>query len=147
MRKWCCLAMTMLFGVAGCGDGIKRVPVEGEILAVGQPVSNASIQFLPAEGTPGQGAIGVSDKDGKFTVISSRQSDAGIPPGKYKVIVSRFMDRDGTILPNDAKQADYPDAKESVPPPYCTPNSPLEVTITEGGALKVEIPVKLKGKL
>jgi hypothetical protein len=145
MRKWCYLVVTMI-GIVGCGDGIERVPIQGEILAVGKPVPNASIQFLPAEGTIGQGAIGVSDQDGKFTVISSRQSDEGIPPGKYKVIVSRFMDKDGTILPSDAKQADFPDAVESVPPPYCTTNSPIEVTIAEGGVVKVELPVKLKGK-
>jgi hypothetical protein len=143
---WYCLVTTILIGVAGCGDGLKRVPIQGEIVAAGQPVSGASIQFLPAEGTPGQGAIGVSDQQGKFTVISSRQSDEGIPPGKYKVIVSRFMDKDGTILPTDAKQADFPDATESVPPPFCTPDSPLEATIAEGGVVKVEIPVKLKGK-
>ena len=146
MKKWCALLLAMFLGLTGCGDGLKRVPIQGELLAAGKPVSGASLQFFPAEGTPGEGAIGISDKDGKFTVISSRRSDEGIPPGKYKVLVSRFMDKDGTILPNDAKQADFPDAVESVPPPYCTTESPLEVTIADGGTVKLEIPVELKGK-
>lgn len=50
----------------------------------------------------------MSNAEGKFTVISSRQDDYGIPPGKYSVRVSKFMDKDGTPLPHDATQADYP---------------------------------------
>ena len=57
------------------------------------------------------------------------------------------MDRDGTVLPSDHKQADYPHAVESVPAPYSTPESPLVVTVPEaGGTLNIEFPVKLLGK-
>jgi hypothetical protein len=57
------------------------------------------------------------------------------------------MDRDGTILPSDAKQADYPHAEESIPAPYSSPDSPLEITVPEaGGTVNIEIPAKLLGK-
>ncbi|MEZ6130184.1 MAG: carboxypeptidase-like regulatory domain-containing protein [Planctomycetaceae bacterium] len=144
--------LMMLMAVAttaGCGgDGLERAQITGVVTVEGTPLSDASVQFLPLEGTPGEGALGSSDAEGKFEVISSRRSDEGIPPGEYKVRVSRLQDADGSPIPATAPQADYPDAVESVPVPYSTAESPLKVVISpEGGEVKVEIPVALrKGK-
>jgi len=132
---------------AGCSDhdGLDRAPITGVLTIQGQPLPNASVQFIPAGGgTHGMGALGVSDASGKFTVISSRQSDAGIPPGDYNVMVSRWAEPDGTPLPPDALQADHLDAKETIPAPYSGPGSPLKVTINkEGGEIKIDVPGKL----
>lgn len=141
----CCAAISL---TAGCGgDGLSRVPIKGLVTNQGTPLAGVSVQFFPAAGTPGEGAMGVADAEGKFEVISSRNDDSGVPPGKYTVRVSRLMDRDGTILPTDAIQADYPNAMESIPAPYSTSSSPLEVSIPEGGGeVKVDVPGKLLGK-
>ena len=142
------VVLVSIFGlISGCGDGLNRVPITGFLTAQGRPLAGASVQMFPAAGTPGEGAIGLSDSNGKFQVISSRQSDTGVPPGKYTVRVSLLMDRNGTILPADAIQADFPNAVESIPSPYCTANSPIEVTISQtGGEVKIDIPVKLLSK-
>jgi hypothetical protein len=135
--------------LAGCGgDGLNRVPVQGKVVAKGVPIPNAIILFQPVADTKGEGGIGTADAEGNFTLTGSRRGDPGLVPGKYRVRVSRFIDRDGSPLPADAKQADYPHAEESVPAPYSLPDSPLEVTVPEkGGALTVEIPVALlRGK-
>ena len=66
--------------------------------AKGVPVGNATVSFLPADGTKGEGGIGTTDADGRFTLTGSRRGDSGVVPGKYRVRVSRFMDRDGTVL-------------------------------------------------
>lgn len=131
--------------LAGCGgDGLNRVPIQGVVKAAGVPLPNAVVQFTPKEGTPGEGAIGQSDAEGKFTVISSRQDDTGVPPGSYGVRVSLLVDGKGKSLPPNAMQADYPDAKEAIPAPYSLPNSPIEVTIDDkGGQVEVSIPVKI----
>ena len=141
------LVLPLLCCAQGCGgDGITRVPIQGVIKAQGSPLANAVVQFTPQSGTPGEGALGMSDAEGKFTVISSRQDDAGVPPGTYAVRVSRFVGSKGEPLPPEATQADHPDAKESIPAPYSTPSSPLRVTIEEqGGLVEIDIPVKLKG--
>jgi hypothetical protein len=129
----------------GCGDGIRRVPIEGLVKAQGAPLDKATVLFSPAPGTPGMGAIGMSDEAGKFTVVSSREDDSGVPPGKYTVRISRLVDGKGTPLPADATQADHPDAKESVPAPYSLPTSPLEVTIDDkGGKVEIDVPVKIQ---
>ena len=78
--------------------------------------------------------------------VTSISATPPIKIGKYKVRVSRYVDRDGTVLPSDAKQVDYPHAVESIPAPYSSPNSPLDVTVPEtGGTVNVEIPVKMLG--
>ncbi|MCC6510277.1 MAG: carboxypeptidase regulatory-like domain-containing protein [Pirellulaceae bacterium] len=137
----------LLAAMVGCGgDGLDRVPIQGVLTANGTPVPSAIVQFTPKGGTPGEGAIGQSDAEGKFTVISSRQDDSGVPPGKYSVRISLLTDGKGNPLPPDATQADHPDAKESIPAPYSTPNSPLEVTIDDkGGAVLIDMPAKIAG--
>lgn len=143
-----CVFVLLLLGLSqGCGgDGLNRVPIQGVLTAKGSPLANATVQFTPQGGTPGEGALGMSDAEGKFTVISSRRDDPGVPPGEYLVRVSRFVDGKGNALPPEATQADYPDAKESIPAPYSTPSSPLRVTIAEeGGLVKIDVPAKVKG--
>jgi hypothetical protein len=141
--RWHCIAPMVLFLVlAGCGDGLKRVPVQGKLTARGTPVGNATIQFIPMDATKGEGGIAKSEHDGSFVLIGSRAGEKAIVPGKYKVRVSRLIGRDGSELPADAKQADYPDARESVPAPYSSIDSPLEASVPEaGGTVNVDIPV------
>jgi hypothetical protein len=136
---------------AGCGDGISRVDIEGVVTCGGKPVDNATVQLTPQQNPHGISAIGRSDSLGKFTVISSVKDDKGLPPGTYTARVTRLVNIDGTVLPADAADADYPDSFESVPPPYSTTSSPIQVTVSDkGGELKIEIPGKLlvkRGKL
>lgn len=140
------LMAAVLVAAAGCGDGLRRVPVEGKLTAGGAPLAGASVQFLPDEGTPGEGGLGLTEADGSFRLVGSREGADGVVPGKYRVRVSRMMNKDGTILPADAKQADYPSAAESIPAPYSAPGSPLIVTVPDaGGPIPVEIPVKVRG--
>jgi hypothetical protein len=144
MRLLCYVGTAVLIlGLASCGDRLKRVPVQGKVSALGGPLPNATIQFVPLSATKGEGGIGTADQEGNFTLIGSRKGDKGVVPGKYKVRVSRYVERDGTVLSPDAKQAEHPSAKESVPAPYSSIDSPLEVTVPEeGGTVNVEIPVK-----
>jgi hypothetical protein len=138
-----------ILGLFGCGgDGLRRVAVQGKVAAQGVPVGNATVSFVPVEATKGEGGIGTTDADGNFTLTGSRRGDAGVVPGKYRVVVSRFMNPDGTVIPSaDYKEADFPRAVNSVPAPYSLINSPLLVTVPEdGGAINVEIPVKVLGK-
>ncbi len=147
MQRLCYLAAAVV--ILGCGgDGLRRVSVQGNVTAKGVPVGNATVSFVPVEETKGEGGIGTTDTDGNFTLIGSRRGDSGVVHGKYRVVVSRFMDRDGKVIPAaDYKEADNPLAVESVPAPYSSIDSPLRVTVPEdGGRINVEIPVPLRGK-
>jgi len=149
MRRRHLLTAAVLFAATvGCGgDGLRRVDVKGKVTAQGNPVPNATVLFLPADGTQGEGGIGTTDQEGRFTLTGSRRGDSGVVPGKYRVRVSRFVNPDGSPVPSDFTEAAYPRAIESVPAPYSGPDSPLEVTVPEkGGELTVDIPAKLLGK-
>jgi hypothetical protein len=141
-------AAAVIVWVVGCGgDGLKRVPVKGRVTAKGDPVGNATISFMPTDATKGEGGIGNTDSDGNYILTGSRQGDTGVVPGQYKVRVSRFVDRDGSVLPPDFKEADNPHAKQSVPAPFSSPEPTLVVTVPEeGGTVNIELPVKLLGK-
>jgi hypothetical protein len=149
MRRLHFIATAVLsLGLTGCGgDGLKRVPVQGKITAQGQPLDNAVIQFIPIGATKGEGGIGRSDSNGNFTLTGSRGGEQGVVPGEYKVRVSRVINRDGTAVGPDWKQADNPTAKESVPGQYSSLEStPLKATVPEaGGPMTVDIPVKMLG--
>lgn len=139
-------AMLCLCLLAGCsrGDGLERVPITGILTVEGSPLPGAVVQLLPTGQTQGPGAIGISDSEGKFEVISSRQNDEGVPPGEYTVRVSRLVNPDGSVVPADEPEADHPDSRESVPRPYSGVDSPLKVVISEQGSeVKVDIPAKL----
>jgi hypothetical protein len=147
MRRFVFLAAALL--VVGCGgDGLRRVSVQGKLSVKGQPLEGAVIQFIPVGATKGEGGIGRSGKEGAFTLISSRAGAGGIAPGEYRVRLSRMVEANGTPLPDDARDADYPGSWESVPPQYTSPDgSPLKVTVPEsGGAVVVDIPVPLLGR-
>lgn len=142
------LSTIVFLGLLGCGgDGLDRVPLMGTVTMDGAPLTGAVLSFTPAAGTPGEGALGVSDEAGKFEVISSREGDTGIPAGEYTVRVSRRVLPDGSPLPPDVPEADFPQSRESIPPPYSTIQSPLKVVIPEGGGeITVEVPAKPEKK-
>ncbi len=145
MRSTLIFAILGMFVLAsGCGDGVKRVPITGLLTCMGEPVDGATLQFIPGPGVQGEGAIGQTTAAGRFTVISSRNRDSGVPAGNYTVRVSRLVDHDGTVLPSDAAEANYPRSRESIPSPYSGAASPLEAVVPEnGGEIKLDIKKKL----
>ena len=147
MRLRLMATAVLLLGLASCGDGLKRVPVQGKITAQGKPLDNAVIQFIPTGSTKGEGGIGRSDQSGNFSLIGSRGGAKGVVPGEYKVRVSRLIARDGSPLPDDAKEVENPGAKESIPGPYNSPESTtLTATVPEaGGVVTLDIPAKVLG--
>jgi len=68
---------------AGCqSDG--SVSVEGTVTLDGQPLAEATVQFISETGTT---AGAVTDKNGRY-VLTYVEGKRGVPPGKYKVRIS-----------------------------------------------------------
>lgn len=78
-----CLLMALLPGGCGVGsDGPRRLPVSGHVEREGVAVEEASINFLPADGTTGPSAVtGITDGEYKFT------GQNGPTAGKYRVLI------------------------------------------------------------
>lgn len=69
----------------GCGDGRPtRVPIAGQVLIDGKPLTFGFIRFLP-EGA--RGSAGALDKDGHFTLTCYEPND-GATVGTHRIEVS-----------------------------------------------------------
>ena len=85
-------AMFLAFGAIscatiGCSDGRpQRVPVSGQILIDGQPLSAGAVRFTPKGGRPATGEIG---RDGRFSLSTFGPGD-GCPLGVHRVSVIAF---------------------------------------------------------
>jgi hypothetical protein len=118
---------------AGCNRGPdlpKAVPVSGTVTLDGKPLAGVTVRFTPIENTPGTGAAGSTDKDGKYS-ISDRRGDKGAAVGAYRVTI--YMSDMGPPQPSSGPRLSekYRSADQSI----------LRATVPEGGA-KVDFPLK-----
>lgn len=77
--------------VDGCsqGDaGLETVPVSGQVLYRGKPVSGAKVIFTSGDDVPS--AFGVTGDDGRFELTTKKPGDGAIP-GTCSVTVSKDM--------------------------------------------------------
>lgn len=85
-RVWLSIVLcSVTLSLAGCGgsDRPDLVPVSGQVLIDGEPVADASLQFVPEGGRP---ASAQTDADGRFTLMTFEEGD-GCAPGTHKVVV------------------------------------------------------------
>src|SRR5260370_3556 len=95
------------------------VPVTGTVKVNDRPLANATVTFIPKDGTPGFGGVGKTDAAGNYKLSGSRDNAVGIPPGEYRVVISKRLMPDGSELPaNDNTPPMASPAKESVPAAY-----------------------------
>ena len=131
--KW--LAVGLVALACGCSKtDPSLVPVTGTVTLNDQPLANATVTFIPKDGTPGFGGVGKTDAAGKYTQKGSRDDAPGIPPGEYRVVVSKRLMPDGSELPaNDNTPPMNSPAKESLPDTYSSmAASTLSATVQPG---------------
>ena len=79
--------------------------------------------------------VGKTDAAGKYTLAGSRNNEKGIPPGEYRVVVSKRLMPDGTELaPDDNTPPMMSPAKESLPESTSSMTSSKQTaTVPPGG--------------
>src|SRR5262245_66311400 len=89
------------FAIVGCGSNApKLVTVTGKVMHKGKTVTGGSVWFHPEGGGEGkpEKMSGQLQLDGTFTAQTFPHGD-GVPPGKYKVTISRdIVARAGGLL-------------------------------------------------
>jgi hypothetical protein len=89
-RRSCCSFLGFILVSAGAGCSSKgTVRVEGVVLLDNQPVSEATVLFIPDGGT-GQPAQGMTVENGKFRLTTFKDNDGALP-GSYKVTVTKSV--------------------------------------------------------
>jgi len=81
-----CFAMAALsLAMAlGCGDGRpKRVPVSGQVLIDGKPLTTGAVRLIPRGARP---SVGQLDEQGRFQ-LTCFESDDGSVEGEHRVAV------------------------------------------------------------
>jgi hypothetical protein len=71
----------------GCG-GSGTVKVKGVVTLDGQPLSGATVMFVPFEGQGTRPATGATHPDGSFQLTTFKANDGALP-GTYHVVVSK----------------------------------------------------------
>lgn len=117
LARWAPLALIAAAALTGCSDGRpQRVPVSGQVLIDGEPLTMGIVQFVPNGTRPAAGKI---DAEGRFTLTSFDGGD-GVVLGKHRVMVA------AKEMIGESK------AKWHAPPKYADfRNSGLEYEITE----------------
>lgn len=120
-----CFAALLCIGCGGGSDNAvpELMEVSGMVTLNGEPLTNASVIFTPQPGTQGNGGVGVTDNNGKYTLLH-KSNNPGIEPGKYDVTFSKWAMPDGSPIPEGKTAADV-EAKDIIPEKF--------KTVTESG--------------
>ena len=142
------LAAGLVALLGGCGQtDPSLVPVTGTVTVNERPLANATVTFIPKDVTPGFGGTGKTDGSGKYTLLGSRDNAPAIPPGEYRVAVSKRLMPDGSEVPaNENTPPMMSPARESLPVGYSNPaTTQLTATVKPGGG-PIDFPLKDKKK-
>lgn len=134
------VGVSLLSFTAGCsseGDksASKLAAAKGVVKYNGKPVAGANVLFSPKEGSP---AMGMTDKDGNFTVTTGGRPGAEI--GKFKVVVSKQQSIEGGKPVEQMKPEDMErmirEGKSLTPP---KPEFPTRYTSLDTTTLEADV--------
>lgn len=117
-RRGGCVLLLALCGCGGgaTGSGLEMIPVTGMVRLDGKPLTSATVMFNPLPGTKGNGGYGVTNAEGKFSVIDYQETP-GCPPGEYAVTFTKITQPDGSPIPPGAQRGEV-GMVEQIPKAY-----------------------------
>jgi len=143
-----CLLCLSVMSLSGCGgtsagedEGPALIPVSGKVILEKKPLAAADLTFVPTGTTEGTGGSVRTNETGEFTEVMYARGGVGLPPGTYKVAVSKRVMPDGSPVPADDQTPPIESpARETMPPSYSDPEmTELEVVVEEGKLLELKL--------
>jgi hypothetical protein len=120
----------VFLALVGCGDGRPaRVPVSGQVLIDGQPLTFGTIRFIPAGHRASQGAI---DSSGRFTLSCYSENDGAVP-GKHRIEVTACERVKPTLLRWHAPKRYQDQATSGLSQEISGPTEDLTIELTWSG--------------
>ncbi len=84
MKSLCGLVCLLTLAIAGCNKGPERVPVSGQVLIDGKPLTVGHIELHPTGARRSQGKI---DDKGRFTLYAKEPNEPGVTIGEHDVVI------------------------------------------------------------
>ncbi len=126
--------------IVGCSGGPKFEEVTGTVKAGNKPLENIQVEFWPE--VSGPRSIGVTDKEGHFTLHSDDGKRAGAVVGSHKVVLVDLATYEGVPL-NMSRQVEKMDLKSTrIREQYATPNrTPIKREVVANRANEIVLDV------
>lgn len=144
--RWACCVLSVAVLAIGCGGGGgPELPVNGIVLMDGNPLDNAAVTFFPEDKGTAMGGMARTGSDGKFVILGAK-GQKGLPPGKYKVTVSKRKGGAVTDEPVIAAPSEAELNVDDLPPIYSDPNRTILSFSVTGDGKPIEIKLDSKRK-
>jgi hypothetical protein len=123
------LGWLLLFtvAIAGCGSKYPTAPVSGTVSMNQKPLPDAAITFQPIGG--GMASVGVTDKDGRYTLEYLTGERSGAVVATHRVII-RTHRRSNTE--DTSRDTSDPSARDPIPRRYNDASELTMVVPSEG---------------
>ena len=97
---------------------------------------DVAIAFRPTGSTPGSGALGVTDAEGRFEMKDVRGGE-GVRPGQYVIHLYPAPQATGKVMADVAVST----STNKIPSVYINPSSsPIQATVpVEGGGMEIHL--------
>jgi hypothetical protein len=132
--------------LGGCsGEGAGRVT--GSVTLDDRPLADAEVQFLPQKDRSLGAARGKTDSNGKFEILVGGKTGQKLKPGKYVVLVTKYVDKKGQPLSAEesANQQAGGNVRNLVPERYSEPDTSEQYAEIKPGTNDLP-PFKLSSK-
>jgi hypothetical protein len=128
--------------VAGCGSkNTALATVSGTVTHNGNPVDGAHVSLhstVEVDGKKGQSYAATTDSSGNY-VIATNGKEPGIPPGLYKVTVTKYEGKGGPMEGIDAGQLDAMKSDTGATTKGIGPNNLLPMEYANPGSTKLSV--------
>jgi hypothetical protein len=145
MQRDCLQAARILIlaaglAIVGCSGGPKFEEVTGTVKAGNKPLENIQVEFWPE--VSGPRSLGVTGKDGHFTLHTDDGKRAGAVVGPHKVVLVDLATYEGVPL-NMSRQVEKMDMKSTrIRDQYATPaGTPFKREVVANRANDIAIDV------
>jgi hypothetical protein len=130
----------VILDLVGCSAS-KIAPVSGRVTLDGKPLENVHVAFQPiarpGDVNPGGGSYGVTNAEGRFTLLLVEGEQPGAYIGKHRVEITARS----APIPDNIDLAKRPTPKVFVPEKYSR-NSELTFDVPPGGTSEANFELK-----
>jgi hypothetical protein len=128
IRSIALMTAALAIGFAGCNQGPKIVPVKGQVLIDGKPLTYGNIRLVPETGRT---AFSPLDKEGRFELMTD--DTKGCPVGTHKIEIGSVEMLDEYHNRRHAPEVYESAANSGLTATIDGPKDDLKIDLTWGG--------------